>query len=193
MFLVLQHRTHISDVGVSDLALTTLVKTADCPELNYRVTDKPFPRGEVWVRGPCVFKGYYKDPAATSAIRVRLIVTTHPHSIFHWPCRAAMRAGEWLRTGDIGMWDADNSLRIIDRKKSIFKMAQGEYVCPEHTEQVYASSSLVAQVGLAVLSSGRKGREKELVITTDPHPQRIHCQSAPRNGDVCGSLRMEST
>jgi long-chain acyl-CoA synthetase len=55
-------------------------------------------------------------------------------------------------SGDVGEWQADGAMKIIDRKKNIFKLSQGEYVAVENLESIYGQCSAVDQVFLCNMS-----------------------------------------
>uniref|UniRef100_A0A8C7YFH0 Long-chain-fatty-acid--CoA ligase n=1 Tax=Oryzias sinensis TaxID=183150 RepID=A0A8C7YFH0_9TELE len=99
-----------------------IIKLMDVPEMNYYAVNG---EGEVCVKGPNVFKGYLKDPEKTAE---------------------TIDADGWVHTGDIGKWLPNGTLKIVDRKKHIFKLAQGEYIAPEKIENIYTRSDAVAQL-----------------------------------------------
>ncbi|XP_013907467.1 PREDICTED: long-chain-fatty-acid--CoA ligase 6 isoform X1 [Thamnophis sirtalis] len=99
-----------------------LIKLVDVEELNYFSSKG---EGEICVKGPNVFKGYLKDKERTAE---------------------ALDKDGWLHTGDVGKWLSNGTLKIIDRKKHIFKLAQGEYIAPEKIENIYIRSEPVSQI-----------------------------------------------
>jgi long-chain acyl-CoA synthetase len=88
--------------------------------------------GELLQRGPTVFAGYYRDPAAT----------------------AGTLADGWLRTGDVASEDPDGQLRIVDRKKAIFVTAGGKNVSPSLVENALKVSPYVKEA--VVLGDGER-------------------------------------
>lgn len=102
------------------------VRLRDLPELGYSIHDKPHPRGELLIRGPNIFRGYYKNDEET---------------------RKSISEDGWFSSGDVARIDNLGRIYIIDRVKNMFKLAQGEYVGPERIEALYqSSSSLIAQI-----------------------------------------------
>lgn len=89
-------------------------KLADLPEMGYTKDTKPYPAGEILIRGPAIFKGYFKNKALTDE---------------------TIDKDGWLKTGDVAQKEAKNELKIIDRAKNIFKLSQGEYIVPEKLER----------------------------------------------------------
>jgi len=88
--------------------------------------------GEILVKGPTVFKGYWEMPDET---------------------RAAFVDG-WFKTGDIGELDSDGFLYITDRKKDLIKTSGGKFIAPQPIENALKANVLVAQA--AVIGDKRK-------------------------------------
>ena len=97
------------------------VPNAECRIVD-PATGQDAPEGELWVRGPMVMKGYHGNPAATAA-------TLTPDG--------------WLKTGDLGGFDADGYLYIRDRVKELIKVS-GFQVAPAEVEAALLSHPGVA-------------------------------------------------
>ncbi|KAJ1945707.1 medium-chain fatty acid-CoA ligase faa2 [Linderina pennispora] len=103
---------------------TSMIKLVSVKELGYKVDDKPFPRGEIYVKGANVFRGYYRQPELTAQV---------------------LSPDGWLRTGDLGTFDALGRMRVLDRIVNIFTLKTGESIEPERLEYVYCDNGLVSQ------------------------------------------------
>ncbi|KAH8386859.1 hypothetical protein KR093_003075 [Drosophila rubida] len=86
------------------------IRLVNWEEGNYRVTNKPYPQGEILIGGDCVSVGYYKMPGKSG------------EDFFVEDGR------RWFKTEDIGEIQEDGVLKIIDRKKDLVKLQAGEYV-----------------------------------------------------------------
>ncbi|KAJ9525357.1 hypothetical protein QJQ45_003248 [Haematococcus lacustris] len=91
------------------------------PEMGYDPLGSP-PRGEVCIRSKAQFQGYYKNAELT---------------------QEAVDADGFFHTGDIGELEPSGALKIIDRKKNLFKLSHGEYIAVERIENVYKNCPLV--------------------------------------------------
>lgn len=102
------------------------IKLVDVPDANYLSTNQPKPQGEIWVRGSSVTaKGYFKQEALS---------------------KETITEDGWLRTGDVGEWNSDGTLSVIDRIKNLVKLSHGEYIALEKLESVYKTALGVSNI-----------------------------------------------
>eukprot|EP00036_Acanthoecidae_sp_10tr_P003880 CAMPEP_0182950858 /NCGR_PEP_ID=MMETSP0105_2-20130417/60976_1 /TAXON_ID=81532 ORGANISM="Acanthoeca-like sp., Strain 10tr" /NCGR_SAMPLE_ID=MMETSP0105_2 /ASSEMBLY_ACC=CAM_ASM_000205 /LENGTH=806 /DNA_ID=CAMNT_0025091165 /DNA_START=30 /DNA_END=2450 /DNA_ORIENTATION=- len=96
-------------------------------------------RGELWVRGGTVSKGYFRLPEKT---------------------KSEFLDDGWFRTGDICIFTPDGSVKIVDRLKNLVKLRGGEYVAVENMEKEYAQSVYVNGIngGVMVVADGEMDR-----------------------------------
>jgi len=89
----------------------------------------PNTKGEISLGGPCIMKGYYKNPKATEAV-----------------IRTDDKGVRWLLTGDLGHLDEDGNLYITGRKKYVIVLPGGKNVSPEHVESALSEAKFVGEV-----------------------------------------------
>ncbi len=116
-------------------------------------------RGEVVLRGPKVFKGYWRDPDATSAAF----------------------AGGWFHTGDIGVQDDDGYLYIVDRLKDMI-VSGGENIASSEVERVLYEHESVVEAAVVGRPDDRWGEVPVAYVvvssaaTTTPEELVEHCR-----------------
>ncbi|XP_022148649.1 long chain acyl-CoA synthetase 2 isoform X2 [Momordica charantia] len=113
-----------SMMGTVGVPVTTIeARLESVPDMGYDALSST-PRGEICLRGSTLFSGYHKRQDLTEDVLI----------------------DGWFHTGDIGEWQPDGSMKIIDRKKNIFKLSQGEYVAVENIENIYSQCPLVTSI-----------------------------------------------
>jgi long-chain acyl-CoA synthetase len=121
----------IEGYGLTECSPTLTLNRPDA--FRFDTVGKPLPSvqlklaedGEILARGPTIFGGYHKDPAAT---------------------REAFDDDGWFKTGDVGRFTDDGFLQIIDRKKDILVTAGGKNVPPANIELRFRDDPFIAQV-----------------------------------------------
>lgn len=144
----------VNGLGMSEAGSVAHTDPSDPPEIHATTAGRPMPwletrivdpgtttdqpvgePGELWIRGPGVMKGYFRDPQATAA---------------------ALTADGWLRTGDLLWMGEDGCLRFVGRLKEMFTVG-GFNVYPAEVERVLAQHPAVAECQVLGVPDARLG------------------------------------
>lgn len=128
----------IEGYGMTESSPVISVNRLD--DYKFGTVGKPIPNvevkiagdGEIFVRGPNVMIGYWKNPQATKDV---------------------IDDGGWLHTGDVGVLDNDGFLKITDRKKHLFVSSGGKNIAPQHIENLFLQSEMIDQ--FVLIGDGR--------------------------------------
>ncbi|MET8976726.1 carboxylic acid reductase [Streptomyces sp. NPDC004539] len=160
--------TEVAGIAVNGLLMSPPVtgyKLADVPELGYFGTDLPHPRGELLLKAGGI-PGYYRQPELTAEL---------------------FDEEGYYRTGDIVEELGPRRIAVVDRRKGVLKLSQGEFVAVTRLESVFAASPLVRQIFLY----GNSERAHLLaVVVPTPEALERHGHDRRRLEDLlAGSLR----
>ncbi|KAK7274108.1 hypothetical protein RIF29_15182 [Crotalaria pallida] len=113
-----------SMIGTVGVPMPTVeARLESVPEMGYDALSSDA-RGEICLRGVTLFSGYHKRQDLTEEVMI----------------------DGWFHTGDIGEWQPNGAMKIIDRKKNIFKLSQGEYIAVENIENKYLQCPLITSI-----------------------------------------------
>ncbi|KAJ5112404.1 Long-chain-fatty-acid--CoA ligase 1 [Penicillium argentinense] len=110
--------------ALGEVPASVEIKLVDFPDAGYLSKNNP-PQGEIFIRGGSVTSGYFDNEEET---------------------KASLTEDGWFMTGDIGEFDPNGHLKIIDRKKNLVKTLNGEYIALEKLESVYRSCPVVQNI-----------------------------------------------
>jgi len=127
-------------------------------ELIIHNPDKITGEGEIWAKGPNVMKGYYKEPGLTEEI---------------------LTPDGWLKTGDLGVFDADGYLYIKGRIRNMIVRSGGENIFPEEIESIINNFRHVADS----LVIDQKGKLVALVYFNRDEIKEQHRNLKEENAD----------
>uniref|UniRef100_M4EFY7 Long-chain-fatty-acid--CoA ligase n=1 Tax=Brassica campestris TaxID=3711 RepID=M4EFY7_BRACM len=134
------------------------IRLESVPEMGYDALASK-PRGEICIRGKTLFSGYYKREDLTQEVFI----------------------DGWLHTGDVGEWQPDGAMKIIDRKKNIFKLSQGEYVAVENLENIYSHVAAIESIWVY-------GNSYESYLVAVVCPSKIQIEHWAKEHNVSGDF-----
>jgi len=142
-----------TDEALGNIPGSIEIKLVDYPDAGYFVTNKPNPQGEIWIKGASVMDAYYQNEEET---------------------KASFSPDGWFKTGDIGEWDHNGHLKMVDRKKNLIKTLNGEYIALEKLESVYRAAAVVANI--CVYADQQKTKPIAIIVPAEPALEKLASQ-----------------
>ncbi|CAD6500006.1 BgTH12-04111 [Blumeria graminis f. sp. triticale] len=139
-----------TDEALGNIPGSVEIKLVDYEEAGYRAANRPNPQGEIWIRGVPVMEGYYENEEETKKV---------------------ITEDGWFMTGDIGEWDHNGHLKIIDRKKNLVKTLNGEYIALEKLESIYRSATVVANI--CVYADPNRTKPIAIIVPAEPALKKL--------------------
>ncbi|KAG9238882.1 hypothetical protein BJ875DRAFT_449773 [Amylocarpus encephaloides] len=139
-----------TDSALGDIPAAIEIKLVDFADAGYFSTNKPHPQGEIWIRGAPVLEHYWDNEEET---------------------KASITADGWFMTGDIGEFNNNGHLMIIDRKKNLVKTLNGEYIAIEKLESIYRSTTVVANI--CVYADQQKTKPVAIIVPAEPALKKL--------------------
>lgn len=148
------------------VASVTDYKLVDVPELSYFTTDEPHPRGELLIKSEVATPGYYQRPEATED---------------------AFDDDGYYRTGDIAAETGPGQIMLVDRRKNVLKLSQGEFIAAANLESVFAAAPLVHQI--FIYGNSQRSSLLAVVVPTRDAVEQFGDDDAGLKSALAESLR----
>jgi len=145
---------------LGDIPGSIEVKLVDYAEAGYFSSNNP-PQGEIWIRGVPVTEGYLDNDKET---------------------QEAITADGWFMSGDIGQFNKNGHLKIIDRKKNLVKTLNGEYIALEKLESIYRAATVVGNI--CVYAAQDKNKPIAIIVPVEPALQKLAAASGIKSGSL---------
>jgi len=145
----IQDPTEWNPDSLGDIVGSIDMKLVDFEEAGYYSTNDPA-QGEIWIKGVPVTEGYWDNDKET---------------------KEAITSDGWFMTGDIGEFDANGHLKIIDRKKNLVKTLNGEYIALEKLESVYRAATVVGNI--CVYAAQDKAKPIAIIVPVEPALKKL--------------------
>ena len=133
-----------------------LVACKESEEMKKEKKNAELDYGEIYIRGPSVFVGYNNQKEKF---------------------KEDVNEEGWFKTGDIGVWNENGTLNVVDRRKNYLKLSQGEFVSPEKLEDVYSKCDMVERI----------------FIAADPSWSALLAVVKVKDGNICSGKKGENS